>query len=252
MKTWIVFVPLTLLVALSLACSTLTEYFPGGNAITPSDTIITDQRDVSGFTAIDMATFGKVVITQGDTESLTIAGSDNVVPLVKTTVSNGVLTIEMDEPINLIGVGNAEKVLTFEVAVTDLSSLTVSGLAQVEMGSLSASTLALTMSGAGNVNLGEVAADGIEITVSGLGGVDIAGEVTHASIDITGAGGVNAGDLKCQTADVTISGLGTATVWVTDELTGSISGSGNVRYYGEPTTNTQSTGLGNFESLGSK
>jgi hypothetical protein len=251
MKRSTVFLPLMLIALLTVACS-LARFVPGGNTITPSNTIITEQRDVSGFTGIDMSTFGKVVITQGDTESLTITGSDNIVPLVKTTVSDGVLEIGMDESITVLPTANAEKVLTFNITLNDMSSLTISGLAEVEMGSLSTSTLALTMSGAGHVSLGELAAEDIDISVSGLGGIEVAGEVTHEAIDISGAGGVSAGDLKCQTADVTISGLGTATVWVTDELNGTISGSGNVRYYGDPVTNTQSTGLGQFEALGSK
>jgi hypothetical protein len=252
MKRSIVFLPLVLIVALTVACSRLTDLVPGGNAITPSDTIITEERDVSGFTGIDMSTFGKVVLTQGEDESLTIKGSDNVVPLVKTTVRGGVLTIEMDENINPLGVNNAEEVLSFKITVKDLSSLALSGLAEVEMASLSTSTLTLDMSGAGHVLLSELAAQDVDITVSGLGGIEVAGEATHATIDIPGAGEVDAGDLECQTADVTISGLGTATVWVTDELTGTISGAGNVRYYGDPATNTESTGVGQFESLGSK
>ena len=36
--------------------------------IEPSNTIITEERTVSGFTGIDFSTFGKVVLTQGDTE----------------------------------------------------------------------------------------------------------------------------------------------------------------------------------------
>ena len=252
MKKTIVFLPLMLILALTVACSRLTNFVPGGEGITPSDTIITEQRDVSGFTGIDMSTFGKVVITQGEDESLTITGSDNVVPLVQTTVSDGVLSIELEENINVLGVSNAQRVLTFTIMVTDLSSLTVSGLAEVEMESLSTSTLALDMSGAGHVQLNDLAAQNVDITVNGLGGIDVAGEAAHATVSIPGAGEVNAGDLECETADVTISGLGTATVWVTDELTGTISGAGNVRYYGNPVTDTQSTGVGQFESLGSK
>jgi hypothetical protein len=252
MKRSIVFLPLVLIVALTVACSRLTDFVPGGDGITPSDTIITEERDVSGFTGIDMSTFGKVVITQGEDESLTIKGSDNVVPLVKTTVRGGVLAIELDKNINPLGVNNAEEVLSFTITVKDLSSLTISGLAEVEMGSLSTSTLTLDMSGAGHVQLSGLAAEDVDITMSGLGGVEVAGEASNATINISGAGEVNAGDLKCQTADVDISGLGTATVWVTDELTGTISGAGNVRYYGDPVTHTESTGVGDFESLGSK
>jgi hypothetical protein len=107
-----------------------------------------------------------VVITQGDDETLTITGSDNVVPLVKTTVRGGVLTIEMDENINPLGVNNAEEVLSFNITVKDMSSLTISGLAEVEIGSLSTSTLTLDMSGAGHVQLSELAAQDVDITVA--------------------------------------------------------------------------------------
>jgi hypothetical protein len=63
---------------------------------------------------------------------------------------------------------------------------------------------------------------------------------------------VEAPDLQIQTANVSVSGLGGATLWVTDELSGEISGAGSVSYYGDPQTNTQSSGIGGFKSLGSK
>jgi hypothetical protein len=58
--------------------------FDLGESITPSNVIISENRDVSGFDAIEFSTFGKVNIMQGDTESLNISGPDNLVPLVST------------------------------------------------------------------------------------------------------------------------------------------------------------------------
>jgi hypothetical protein len=71
-------------------------------------------------------------------------------------------------------------------------------------------------------------------------------------VNLSGAGELNATDFEVKRADVTISGIGTATVWVTDELTGEISGAGSVRYYDDPKANTTTSGVGRFESLGSK
>src|SRR5512139_891358 len=99
MKTRIRIIALLLTSLLIFGCGILN--FKGLNLITPSDTIITETREVSDFTQIDLASFGKMVITQGDSESLTIKGSDNVVPLVKTTVKNGVLTIETTGEFNV-------------------------------------------------------------------------------------------------------------------------------------------------------
>jgi hypothetical protein len=219
--------------------------------ITPSNVIITETRDVSGFTSINMGTLGKVILSQGNSESLTISGSDNLVPLVKTTVSNGTLTIQTDENINVTSFNN-DNLLTFTIGVKDLSSLTVSGLGDVRMETLSTPKMDLTMSGAGKVQLNQLTADSLNITVSGLGSVDIAGEVSQATINLPGAGTVNAPDLKIKTANVTIPGLGNATLWVTDQLTGTISGAGTISYYGNPQTNVNTTGLGSYKSLGNK
>jgi len=222
-----------------------------GRTITPSNVIISENRDVSGFSGIDMSTVGKVVLSQGSTESLTVSGSDNLVPLIKTTVRKGILYIETTENINVISF-TSDNMLTYTIVVKDLSSLTISGLGDVQMGTLTTPKLSVTMSGAGNAQISQLTTDELTVTVSGLGSVELGGEAKQATIDISGAGSVNSPDLKIQTANVTIPGLGGATLWVTDRLTGNISGAGNVSYYGNPQTNTNTSGLGNFKSLGNK
>jgi hypothetical protein len=254
MKTTTVLLSLCLVVALLSSCCNLGPIIPrigDIGRVRPSGVMVTETRTVSGFTALDMRTVGKVILKQGDNESLTISGSDNIVPLVTTTVSDGVLTIETSRPINITAT-NSDNGLTFNITVQDLTGMTISGLADVEMDALNTSTLAVKMSGAGKLVLNTLSAESVDITVSGLGSVEIGGNVTRQQIEISGAGDVQNGDLQCQTANVTISGLGSATIWVTGELTGTISGGGNVRYYGSPQTNTQSTGVGKFESLGNK
>ena len=225
--------------------------FGGLNLITPSDSVTTETRQVSDFSGIDLSTFGKMVITQGDTVSLTISGADNLVPLVKTTVKNGVLSIEMKENVNITKL-NSDNMLTFTITVKDLTGLTVSGAGDVEMDALQTNSLMVVMSGAGQVSFGQLTAQSLNATLSGLGNIQVAGEVTDLVAVLSGAGALEAGDLKCATANVSISGLGGATVWVTDSLTGDISGGGNVSYYGNPQTTFSTSGLGEFKSLGSK
>ena len=219
--------------------------------IEPSSVVVTEERPVSGFHAIEMGTFGEVIITQGDTESLTIKGSDNIVPLVKTTVRGGALVISMEENVNITGM-TRDNMLTFTIMVKDLTGLSVSGAGKVSMESLDTSDLDVVMSGAGDVQLGSLKADALDINISGVGNVGAAGEATSAKVNISGAGSFQAPDLKLQTADITISGIGGAEVWVTDSLSGNISGAGGVKYYGSPTVDTTTSGVGNFESLGDK
>lgn len=254
MKTTTALLSLLLVAALLSGCCNLGPIIPRiGNigGVRPSDVIVSETRDVSGFTALDMGTLGKVVLKQGDNESLTITGSDNIVALVTTTVRDGVLTIETSRPINIIGTTD-DNVLTFDITVQDLTGLTISGLADVEMDTLNTSALSVTISGAGNLVLNTLSANSVDITVSGQGNVEIGGNVNQQQIEISGAGNVQNGDLRCQTANVTISGMGSGTIWVTEQLSGTISGAGNVRYYGSPQINVESTGVGKFEPLGNK
>ncbi len=254
MKAYIVFLSILLAAAMLTGCSSLIEFAQKAGdieTIKPSGVIITETREVSGFTAIDMQALGKVTITQGDSESLTVEGSDNIVTLVKTTVKDNTLVIKIEENINFSSI-NTDDLLTFVITVKDLTDLTVSGLGDIQMDALTTTALKLTMSGAGQLDFQNVTADSLDVVVSGLGSVEIAGKVPQATFEIPGAGEVKAADLECQTANVNISGLGDATLWVTDQLTGAISGGGSVSYYGDPQVTTQTTGLGNFKALGSK
>jgi len=232
-----------------ISCNVLTNV--GVRRITPSDTIISENRDVSGFDAIEFSTLGKINVMQGDQESLNISGPDNLVPEISTTVSNGRLVIKNKEniTINPLGVNNP---LTFTIVVKDLTSFSVSGAGDVQIETLDTPSLELNMSGAGQIVQKQLTADDLKIQLSGLGNIDISGQVPQATIDISGAGNVNAPDLQLQTAKVTISGLGGATLWVTEQLSGSISGAGSVSYYGNPQTNISSSGVGQFKSLGDK
>ncbi len=249
MKTKTIMISLFVLSMLSMSCNFLTNI--GVNAITPSDVTISENRDVSGFDAIDFTTFGKMNIMQGDVESLNISGPDNLVPEIRTTVRNGTLIIETDKNLTIRSL-NKELELVFTLVVKDLTSLAISGLGDVQVETLSTPSMDINMSGAGRIVQDQITTDNLNVNLSGLGGIEISGQTARAAIDISGAGSVNAPDLQIQTAKVNVSGLGGATLWVTDQLTGEISGAGSVSYYGNPQTSTTSSGLGDFKSLGNK
>lgn len=222
---------LSIMIALLLLAGCALPVDRDVETIHPSDVIISEDRPVSGFTGIEFSTFGLVNISQGTEESLTITGSDNILPLVITEVSNGKLIIRTEENYIFSEV-NSENVLTFNITVIDLNEL--------------------TNSGAGQFNIDRLTTDSLDFTISGAGNINITGEANRSAIEISGAGSIIAPDFQITSADVVISGVGSAEVWVTDRLTGNISGAGNVRYYGDPEVDTESSGLGKFVSLGTK
>jgi hypothetical protein len=249
MKTRTICIHLILISILLSSCAVLTNM--GVKVITPSNVNTSENRDVSGFNAIEFSTLGKINIMQGDKESLNISGPDNLVPEISTTVSNGTLIIRNKENITVSPLSNGNP-LTFTIVVKNLTSLNVSGVGDIQLETLSTPSMEINLSGAGNVVMNQLTTDSLNINLSGVGGLNASGVSPKVTIDISGAGNVNATDLKIQTANVTISGLGGATLWVTDQLTGDISGAGSVSYYGSPQTSTKTTGLGTFKSLGNK
>ena len=109
------------------------------------------------------------------------------------------------------------------------------------------------MSGAGKIDFSGLSLDSLSLTLSGAGDVELAGEAASAAIQLSGAGNIDAGDLEIRNGGCPpLRASGSATLWVTGKLTGSISGAGNIEYYGNPETDLKETGLGVFKSLGSK
>jgi hypothetical protein len=242
------------LIALSLpllGCGGFFNFLGDGRVIKASDTVVSETRETSGFTAVDMRGVGRIILSQGETESLEVSGSDNLVPLVKTSVQAGVLVIEMTEKV-IITNPNPANVLTYTIGVKELTALTVSGLGDVEMDGLSASRFDMTISGTGKIDLKGLELEDLDLSLSGMGDVTFSGAAESAAITLSGAGNVNAGGFKLRTARITLSGAGNATLWVTGKLNGEISGAGNVEYYGKPETDVNTTGVGRFKSLGNK
>jgi len=222
-----------------------------GKRVKPSDTIISETREASGFTGVDMGTFGRVMLSQGDVESVTVSGSDNLVALVETNVRGGILYIEPKEDFYVTSF-TEENMLTFTVTAREIDSVTISGVGDLEMESLETPNLTVMVSGGGYMCINQLTTDDLTIVLSGMGTVKLSGEAGLARIDLSGTGDVNAPDLRIETGKVTLSGMGGATLWVTEALTGEISGAGGVSYYGNPQTDVTTTGLGEFEALGTK
>jgi hypothetical protein len=243
---------ISLLAAVCLAASGCSS-LPGikGELITPSKEIISEARSVENFSGIEMSALGVILLSQRNAVSLTVSGSDNLVPLIRTTVRDGVLVIEPVEDFMVTSFSD-ENMLTYTIVVKDLDSLVISGLGDVKIGTLAAPTLTLTMSGGGKVRISQLTTGELDLVLSGAGSVELAGVADQTTIEISGAGKVDSPDLKVRAAQVSVPGLGSATLWVTDQLTGNISGAGSVSYYGDPFTELSATGLGGFKSLGSK
>ena len=225
--------------------------FGGFNVIRGSGNVISQTRDVSGFTAVELSGLGELSITQRDTESLNISAEDNVMPYIKTTVSNGLLSIDIQKDPNG-GTILPTKPVLFDLHVKTLNSIALSGAGNAKASAVKSDALKLDTSGAGSINLAQLATQSVDTTTSGAGAVTLAGQTKTQSVSMSGIGTYNAGDLQSDDASVTVSGAGSATVWAAQTLKVEISGTGSVSYYGSPQVTQSISGIGSVKSLGSK
>jgi predicted small secreted protein len=218
------------------------------NVIRGSGDLITKEMQVSNFDSIELNGMGKVIITQGGGESLSIETDDNVMKYLKIVVENETLKLGFEEGFKSI----TPTLLVFSVGVDDLTSMTISGSGDIEAETLETDRLDVTVSGSGGIRISALTTGDVRTDISGSGEVSLAGEASTQNVTMSGTGKYLAGNLCGESVTVSISGSGDATVCATKSLTSNISGSGSVSYYGKPSINSSGSGSGTLNSLGEK
>jgi hypothetical protein len=203
--------------------------------------IAAENREVSGFSAVDLAGVGTVIVDFGDKEALRIEAENNLLPYLESNVEDEILILSVREEVNIL----PTQAIFYYLTVRDLEEITVSGLGNIDLPRVEGTQLTINVSGGGDINVEELHAKDLDVEISGLGDLSInSGEVAASDILINGGGNYNARKLASEVVDVTITGLGSARVWARDTLSATISGGGSVRYDGHPQVAKEITGLG--------
>jgi hypothetical protein len=202
-----------LLIATAAGCE-----FNGDDMVRGSGDIVTEVREVSGFTEVRIEGSGDVIVDVGESESLTIEADDNLLELIATSVSGSRLVIEFDEPLR------PSEAIVYRIGVIEFDKVTVAGSADVVAPNLACGTFSVSVAGSGSFDLG--------------------GTCDALDVSIAGSGDVDASELAVARADVSIAGSGDVLVNATDALDVSIAGSGEVEYLGEPAIEIDISGSG--------
>jgi hypothetical protein len=185
-----------------------------------SGNVITESRDVSGFSEIALFGSGKVRVDVNGTESLIVEAEDNIMPLLKTEVRDGSLELSVESNISP----------TTDVIYT-VSAVALDGV---------------TIAGSGDVTVTGVADGSFDVEISGSGRVEPTGTADTLVVEISGSGHYLGEDLEASVGTVRVSGSGEAVVNVADNLDVDVSGSGGVQYIGEPTVTESISGSGDI------
>src|SRR5215210_6964181 len=139
------------------------------SVVNGSGQVATENRQVSGFTRIDLSGAGEVTLEQGGAESLTVEADNNVLPALTSKVSDSTLKLDK-KPGTTVRTKNP---IRYRVTVKELTGVEVSGSGTVEAQRMTLQTLRVDISGSGVVNLSGSAVEQ-DIEVSGSGRYDAA------------------------------------------------------------------------------
>jgi hypothetical protein len=232
----------------SLACGQVSFL---EDAVVGSQVLITESWEVTDFNRVTLEGFGEVRISQGESESLSVTTDDNIMPFIEVDVRGNTLVLGFTRDGRNRTFNPSDSIL-FEMVVTDLNRIDITGAGDLHVQDLDVEMLHLELTGAGQLNINSLTADELVVRQSGAGSTIVSGEVRGQEVSITGAGNYHAPDLKSETALIEITGIGSATVWATETLDVEIASIGTVIYYGDPRVISSIAGLGNLVDQGVK
>ncbi|HEY70462.1 MAG TPA: DUF2807 domain-containing protein [Anaerolineae bacterium] len=216
-----------------------------------SGNIISEVREVSGFTRIVLSGAGDLTITQGDGHALTVRTDDNLMDYVKTEVLGDTLVLGFTDEARSKNLRPTQG-WNYEITIEELEDIAISGAGMITSDSIQGDELKISISGSGDIRLPDLRIDDLDIHISGSGEIEMIGEATRQRFTIAGSGDIDAGDLQGEDVNVAIQGSGNVTVWASETLLVMIAGSGDVNYYGSPEIVQSILGLGSVHSLGQK
>ena len=179
----------------------------------------TETRAVAGFTAIEATGIGHLKLRVGEDDSLKISADENILPLIKSEVKNGVLVL------STVGATKSKTDIVFEATAKTIKRLGNSG------------TVSINASG---FNGGD-----LSVETSGVGSIALAGRVDSLKAELSGVGSLEAEELTADRVTTSLSGVGSARVRAQKSISGNVSGIGSLTWKGTATdVSTSVSGIG--------
>ena len=204
-------------------------------------------RSVSGFDGLGVSAPVRVELKQGDTESLVVEGEESALAELETYVEGGSLQLRQRSRGH---VKYMDKVKAY-VTMKEIRGISAAGSGDIIAGVLRTGDVKLAVAGSGDLRIAELTAKRVHAAVAGSGDLTVAGHADALEAGVAGSGDFNGGKLEAGDVNVGVAGSGSATVWARTSLNAAVSGSGDLRYFGDPQIRkTAVRGSGSLRRMG--
>jgi hypothetical protein len=207
-----------------------------GKRVHGDGNIKTEDRSVGSFKNVEVGGAAKVMVSQGDQNSVKIEGDENLLPYMEVYKEGDKVIIREKPGYNLIPTNDMKVYVTAPV----YNKIDASGACDIigETKISNSEDLEMHVSGAGDIRM-DVDAPRLSSRVSGIGSIFLKGQTKDVDLDLSGAGHAHCFDLLSENTKVSISGAGSAEVYASVKLDASVSGAGSVTYKGNATDVSQ-------------
>jgi len=195
-----------------------------------SGNVINKTRTVGSFDKVSVAGSFDVFLVKGNEGKIDIKIEDNLVNYLITEVDKGKLKIKWKKGVSI----RSNKTTQLTVYFNDIEGISLSGSGDI-IGKdiIKSNDFGIALAGSGDIDL-HIESNTIEAAISGSGDIELKGKTKEFSASIAGSGDIDAYDLNTEKSVLKISGSGGMTLTVTNELQARISGSGDIKYKGNP------------------
>ncbi|UCE94296.1 MAG: DUF2807 domain-containing protein [Flavobacteriaceae bacterium] len=192
--------------------------------------IIEKTRNVGSFEGVGVSGSFDVFLVKGQEGKIEISVEENLEPYLITEVKEGSLKIKWKKGVNI----RTTKKTVLTVYFKNISGLALAGSGDIiGKDKIVTDNLGLAIAGSGDIKI-STQADKIGAAISGSGDMELSGTSNHFEAKVAGSGDIEASGLVTQKADLKISGSGSIEANVEKEITARISGSGDIKYKGNP------------------
>ena len=138
-----------------------------------------EERPVSGIERVKMCGFGELIVSQGERETLTIEGDDNLLPNFITETNSGTLSIHE----RIFFSFKPSQPVVFHLTVKNLKALDLSDFARATVKDLDASALSVSLRGFSRLGFENLQTGELEGRLSGFSSLTVNGRVTKEQVE---------------------------------------------------------------------
>lgn len=192
---------------------------------------------------------GEVQYEQADSAYLIASGSSTVIEALEVSDSKGELSIELK---NKRAFSGSKKELILRVGSPKLRSIDYEGVGTLHLkGHFEGDVLKISSKGVGQIKIDDLHVGAFSLTSKSVGTVEMKGSANETSIHSDGIGEIDASGFRSKEVDIVSKGAGNLSVYAEQVLRVSMSGIGNVKYYGDPEdVKTDISGMGKVTNMG--